>query len=220
MLIETLTGKTFTPVDACKWSLEHGYKAAHQGTYYSYFEPQFAAFGITCKQLSWTNTYHNPTSKIHDQMLEYLKQGYYVIALMKKGNWTSGGHFIVVWWADGKIRINDSASTKDARVNGDIATFRNEAAYYWIIDAREHNNGKGEEEVTLDDFKKLYSQMRTEWRDNDASDYSAEARQWAVENGLVAGNSTTEFNGMWEDTLTREQFVTVLYRFAKLMGKA
>jgi hypothetical protein len=105
-------------------------------------------------------------------------------------------------------------------VNGDIATFRNEAAYYWIIDAREYNNGKEEEEVTLDDFKKLYSQMRTEWRDNDASDYSAEARQWAVENGLVAGNSTTEFNGMWEDTLTREQFVTVLYRFAKLMGKA
>ena len=30
MLIETLTGKTFTPVDACAWSVEHGYKALNQ----------------------------------------------------------------------------------------------------------------------------------------------------------------------------------------------
>ena len=90
MLIETLTGKTFTPVDACRWSVEHGYKAKGQGTYYGYFAPQFAAFGIKCWQLSWTNVYHNPASKVHDQALEYLKQGYYLIALMKKGNWTSG----------------------------------------------------------------------------------------------------------------------------------
>ena len=57
MLIETLTGKTFTPVDACAWSVEHGYKALNQGTYYSYFVPQFAEFGIPCGQLSWVNTY-------------------------------------------------------------------------------------------------------------------------------------------------------------------
>ena len=44
-------------------------------------------------------------------------------------------------WADNKIRINDPASTKDKRLNGDPATFRNEAAYYWVIDARAYNNG-------------------------------------------------------------------------------
>lgn len=140
MLIETLTGKTFTPVDACKWSLEHGYKAVNQGTYYAYFAPQFAAHGINCYQLSWTNVYHNPKSSIHDKAFELLKQGYYLIALMKKGNWTSGGHFVVVWWEDNKVRINDPASTRDSRVNGDINTFRNEAAYYWVIDARSYNN--------------------------------------------------------------------------------
>ena len=48
MLIETITGKTYTPEDACKWSVEHGYKALNQGTYYAYFKPQFAAFGIDC----------------------------------------------------------------------------------------------------------------------------------------------------------------------------
>lgn len=141
MLIETLTGETYTPVDACAWSVAHGYKALKAGTYYAYFAPQFAEFGIKCWQLSWTNGYHNPRAKVHDQALEYLKQGYYLIALMKKGTWTGGGHFVVVWWADNKIRINDPASTKDKRLNGDLATFRNEAAYYWVIDARAYNNG-------------------------------------------------------------------------------
>ena len=59
---------------------------------------------------------------------------------MKKGTWTGGGHFVVLWWADGKVRINDPASTRDNRVNGNLATFKNEAAYFWIVDAREYNN--------------------------------------------------------------------------------
>lgn len=140
MLIETLTGKKFTPADACKWALSHGYKAPHQGTYYSYFVPQFAAFGLGCYQLSWTNTYHDPNSPIHDRALQLLKQGNYLIALMKKGTWTGSGHFVVVWWEDNKIRINDPASTKDIRLNGNINTFRNECAYYWVIDATKYNN--------------------------------------------------------------------------------
>ena len=40
---------------------------------------------------------------------------------------------------DGKIRINDPASTKSYRLNGDPKTFKNEAVYYWVIDARKHN---------------------------------------------------------------------------------
>lgn len=68
-------------------------------------------------------------------------------------------------------------------------------------------------------FYKLFNEMRQQWQDNDASPYSAEARDWAVGNGLVLGGSK-EFNGMWQDLMTREQLVTVLYRFAKTMGKA
>ena len=33
MVIQTITGKTFTPEDACNWSIQHGYKALKQGTY-------------------------------------------------------------------------------------------------------------------------------------------------------------------------------------------
>lgn len=153
MLISTITGKTFTPKDACVWAMAHGYKALNNGTYYSYFAPQFAAHGIKCWQLNWVNAYRNAKATSFDETVKYLKQGYYAIALMKKGTWTSGGHFVVLWWADDKVRINDPASTMDNRVNGNLATFKNEAAYFWIVDAREYNNSGMQAGGTLAEVK-------------------------------------------------------------------
>ena len=69
-------------------------------------------------------------------------------------------------------------------------------------------------------FKELWKEMRKELQDNDSSQWSKEAREWAVSNGLVQGNSAESANYMWEDILTREQMVTLLYRFAQMLGKA
>lgn len=75
--------------------------------------------------------------------------------------------------------------------------------------------------VNLEEFTKLFQEMRSNLQDNDAGDWSADARQWAVSTGLIAGNGTT-INGvpnyMWQDFLTREQFAVVLYRFSQLIG--
>lgn len=155
MIIETLTGKTFTPLDACNWAMKKGYKALNQGTYYSYFVPQFKAFGIECIRLNTANVYGKPTAAVHDQALSLLKQGYYLIACMGKGRWTSSGHYIVVWWQDGKVRINDPNSTKDTRINGDIQTFRSQVKYYWAIDARKHNEVITMNEITVEEAKKI-----------------------------------------------------------------
>ncbi len=226
MLIETITGKTYTPEDACAWSIAHGYKALRQGTYYAYFTPQFAEFGIDCQMLNWTNTYGKPDHPNHGKVVEKLKEGYYAIALMNKGLWTSSGHFVVLWWQDGKVRINDPASTRAARVNGDIRTFRSQAKYYWLIDARAHNR---EENDDMDQskfnemFKEAMRAYRKELQDNDCGAWSEAARQWAIENGIIAGGGIGpdgQSNYMWADTLTREQAVMLLYRFAQFMGKA
>lgn len=179
MLIETITGKTFTPEDACNWSMAHGYKALNQGTYYSYFTPQFAEFGIDCQMLNWTNTYGKPDHANHEKVVEKLKEGYYAIALMNKGLWTSSGHFVVLWWQDDKVRINDPASTKDARVNGDIRTFRSQAKYYWLIDAREYNNANDEEEEEMPVYEKL----------NDVPAAYRPAVQKIMEKGALSGYS-------------------------------
>lgn len=179
MLIETITGKTFTPEDACNWSMAHGYKALNQGTYYAYFTPQFAEFGIDCQMLNWTNTYGKPDHANHEKVVEKLKEGYYAIALMNKGLWTSSGHFVVLWWQDDKVRINDPASTKDARVNGDIRTFRSQAKYYWLIDAREYNNANDEEEEEMPVYEKL----------NDVPAAYRPAVQKIMEKGALSGYS-------------------------------
>lgn len=139
MAIESMTGKTFTPLDACNWAFEHGYKALKAGTYYSYFVPQFAAFGIECKQMPGANLYHNPSHSMHKEIKDLINEGYFAIACMGPGRWTKGGHYILIWDWDDKVRINDSASTKDIRLNGDPAVFTNEVKQYWIIDAREFN---------------------------------------------------------------------------------
>lgn len=72
-------------------------------------------------------------------------------------------------------------------------------------------------------FKEIWLEMRKELQDNDAGQWSKAARAWAINNGLIYGNGKTtdgEPNYMWEDILTREQLITVLYRFAQMMGKA
>lgn len=83
------------------------------------------------------------------------------------------------------------------------------------------NTNKEDDDMDVARFKELWGEMRKELQDNDSGKWSEEARVWATSTGLIAGNGT-EINGepnyMWADVLTREQFVTVLYRFAKKMG--
>jgi len=139
MVIETLAGRTYTPEQACAWSVEHGYKSKGHGTAYAYFAPQFEAFGLKCQMLNWSNTYGKPDHANHAKAKELVRQGYYLIACMGPGLWTKGGHFVVVWDWDDKVRINDPASTKAARENGDPGTFQSQVKYYWWVDARAHN---------------------------------------------------------------------------------
>lgn len=219
MLISTITGKKVTPVDTCKWSMEHGYKAANQGTYYSYFAPQFKAYGIESKQLNWESLYHKPNDKRHDEYLSYLKEGYYLIALMKKGNWTSDGHFIVVWDMDNKVRINDPFSTKDSRVNGDIKTFKNECAYYWLIDARSVNKGDDDMDQTTFDkmlanskatFDKMLASALTSMGTKAPGAWSKEARDYCTQHKIINGDGKGNFN--WGELITKEQAAVLIHK--------
>lgn len=217
MLIETLTGKTFTPEDACAWSVEHGYKALNQGTYYSYFKPQFAAFGIQCDMLNWTNTYGKPDHANHKKAFDMLRQGYYLIALMNKGLWTSSGHFVVVWWEDGKVRINDPASTKEARLNGDLRTFCSQVKYYWWVDARQYNkvtNGKDDFDMDMNEARaKLTSCADT---GDKPSDWAKEATGYCKQKGIFCGDGNGNYG--WQQPITREAVAQIVYNALEAAG--
>lgn len=85
-------------------------------------------------------------------------------------------------------------------------------------------NKQEDDDMTQEEFNKMFvnalTAVRSELQDNDANPQSKEARDWAKANKIILGGDEDNFNGMWEDFLTREQMVMVLYRFAKLMGKA
>ena len=216
MLIETLTGKTYTPVDACGWAVDHGYKALNQGTYYSYFRPQFAAFGIEARQLNGASLYKQPSSPAHDRFFDALKAGYYGIACMGKGLWTSSGHFVVVWWEDGKVRINDPASTRAERLSGDPDTFRSQVKYYWLIDARSYNN-ESEEDDDMDISKltdkqvlELANRIQTVLGQREPDAWSEDARKWAEENGIIKGDQYG--SKQYKAFITREQLAVIEQR--------
>ncbi len=207
MLIETLTGRSCTPEDACAWALEHGYKACGQGTYYSYFVPQFNAYGIDCRRINGVSVYGHPKAAAHRDALELLQEGWYLIACMGKGLWTNSGHFVVVWREDGKVRINDPASTKPERENGDLDTFKQQVKYYWAIDARKHN---GEEEaMTYEQWKAYMERYRAELGAlSPSKNWGEQAVRDARRGGISDGTRP-------RDLITREECMAMVTRGSK-----
>ena len=121
MVLATWADPQVTPATECAWALAHGYKAPHQGTYYGYFPPAAARYGLTCRQMNWSSLYDNPNSSLHAQAKGEIDKGNLVIACMGPGLWTSSGHFVLVWEIQGNtVYINDPASTKAARTRGGL----------------------------------------------------------------------------------------------------
>lgn len=140
MVIATLKDNTVNPITTANWSMQHGYKALRQGTYYGYFVPQLAAYGIGCTQINDYNTYKNPKSSAHKTALEELKKGNWIIACMGPGRWTSSGHYVLAYgYEDGYVYINDSYNTKSECIKAKLSDWQNEVKYYWIVNASASN---------------------------------------------------------------------------------
>lgn len=229
MVIATWVDPTVTPVDLCNWSMQHGYKATNQGTYYSYFTPQAAAYGLECEQLNWTdlrsasnaNTYHQ---KAHD----YVDDGHLVIACMGPGNWTKSGHYILWYSNDGdNVLINDPASTSPTRLKNTFALFKSQVKYYWVVkvpkevismtntEVREliaqEVNSAVEEAVKSaignveEAIKDVIGNVVTTSDATDPSSWAASSWNKAKSIGVTDGTSPL-------NPMTREQVITVLDR--------
>lgn len=154
MVLATWADPAVTPKTECAWALAHGYKAPRQGTYYGYFVPAAARYGLKARQLSWTNIYGNSKSALHEEARKAVEAGHLVIACMGKGLWTSSGHYVLVWKIQGNIvYINDPASTRAVRTQGDYNLFKQQVKYYWVIERPE--NMKEEPDMTEKEVKKL-----------------------------------------------------------------
>lgn len=75
------------------------------------------------------------------------------------------------------------------------------------------------EEMNYEDFKKCMARYEAEQKNLPADSWAVDSLDWAVENGIMEGDG--HGNLMPMANVTREQFATMLHRYAdKLTGKA
>lgn len=80
----------------------------------------------------------------------------------------------------------------------------------------EEEKQKEAEVLSMEVFRKNMTAYLKEFQDNDSSKWSEDAREWAVENGIINGVGNDQF--AWEAPVTREQLVTILHRFEKMIN--
>lgn len=224
MIISTLTGMEVLPTETMEWCCDHGFMYAEQGTNYDYFPPQMAAYHIDCDRLSYQHCL-DKNSPVRAAAERKLNEGYYLIALMKEGLWTKRGHYVVVWWQDGKVRINDPASTKYERNNGDPDLFYSQAKYFWWVDARAYDSAPGPDDkehidmtkqefldsLTEDEALQIVDKARKALRRKDVSAWAQEAvGRWQAERG-PDGLSVSD-GSRPRDFATREEVLVMLDR--------
>lgn len=88
-----------------------------------------------------------------------MDQGDLVIACMGRGLWTSSGHFVLVWKITGNtIYINDPASTRTVRTQGDYSLFKQQVKYYFVV-KKPATMQRPEKEDEDMDINKLLAEM-------------------------------------------------------------
>lgn len=103
MVVSSYTSTTITPPDMAIWANENGYCSIGEGSRHALIPEGLSHFGLTVTPMSDRST---------EAVLEELRKGRLVIALMNKGYFTNSGHFLLLTQItdDGTIRIADPAS--------------------------------------------------------------------------------------------------------------
>jgi len=132
IVISSLTNETVDPIEMAKWAYENGGWCSKSGSYHSLIPSAAKAWGLTVEGC---------TASEPQRILDALSGGKLVVAIMTKGHFTSGGHFIVLRGVqDRKIMVADPASFQRSEKLWDLSIILNEASKgagaggpFWII---------------------------------------------------------------------------------------
>ena len=87
---------------------------------------------------------------------------------------------------------------------------RNDVAKLLTSSQIQINPTEEEEEMTQEQFNTMMNAWITEQAKKEPGTWSKEARDWGEKNGLITGDDTG--SKMYKKFITREEFITVLYR--------
>lgn len=135
MLISSLKEETLDPAQAAREADEAGYCAPGSGSYLSIVEGMAGRYGleaVSCPDLS------------AEELTQQLVSGNLFVALMGKGHFTDGGHFILLRGVtlEGKVLVADPNSRERSLVGWDpqlildeLSASRSNGAPLWRFSA-------------------------------------------------------------------------------------
>ncbi len=102
MILSSYTGNTKDPLYMAKWCYDNGFYVKGSGSSHNMIVECAKAFGLDGE----------PLGRDREKIIEALVNGKMVVALMGKGTFTQGGHYIILRGItdDGKILVSDSKS--------------------------------------------------------------------------------------------------------------
>lgn len=118
IVISTLTGEAHDPIELSRWSVANGHRCEGNGSYHSLIPGAAEGYGLSCEG-----------DLTAQDIVDALSGGKLVVAIMSKGHFTTGGHFIVLRGvtAEGKILVADPASHRRSNQEWDLSLIINEA---------------------------------------------------------------------------------------------
>lgn len=126
MVVLTLTKNTqATPDQIAAYAAEHGYYEENTGTSWSFFTEGAKHYKVIGQEIS-----------LDEQVISnHLKKGEPIICSMRPGDFTSGGHFIVLVGIteEGKIMVNDPNSRKRSKVLWEYQTLAPQIKNLWAF---------------------------------------------------------------------------------------
>ena len=135
MAVASLTGEPVDPEDMAQLCVNQGYWCKNHGSYLSIVQGIAGTYGLNCESLD-TDTLNA------DDLYLRLSVGYIAVALMTKGHFTKGGHFILLRGTtlSGEILVADPASRDRSLIPWELSMIldelspsRHDGAPLWIL---------------------------------------------------------------------------------------
>lgn len=118
IVISTLTGEAVDPVQMAQWSYDNGYYCKGEGSYHGLIPDAAESHGLSVQR-----------NMDGQDIVDALSGGKLIVAIMAKGHFTKGGHFIVLRGitSEGKVLVADPASVKRSNQEWDLSIILEEA---------------------------------------------------------------------------------------------
>ena len=135
MAVSSMTEEAVDPEDMAALCVQRGYWCKHHGSYLSIVQGVAELYGLSCEPVELT-------SLDEDGLYAHLAAGDIYVALMTKGHFTKGGHFILLRGAtlSGEILVADPASRDRSLIPWDLSLIldelspsRHDGAPLWIL---------------------------------------------------------------------------------------